>query len=89
MRRYQELQQQFLEYRRFVAQTEQEMRDCKQLYEVVAQKGQLEVTLQALSEEVELLSQKNVMLIQQAQKRDFYSDYFKAQQEVPYIVDIT
>jgi len=60
-----DLEEKFLELKRMMSQREEEIREQNgEVGDLVIQKNSLESTLKSLSEEVELLSQKNEKLLE-------------------------
>lgn len=74
-KRYLDLINAFVELRRSLKAQQAERQDAGQLDQVVQERVQLQQTLQALSEEVELLSKANEGFLRDLKTRDFYSAY--------------
>jgi hypothetical protein len=58
-----------------VQQREDELKNGGDVQKLILEKSQLEQTLVSLSEEVEVISQKNEKLLRDLQKKDYYKEY--------------
>ncbi|CDW89827.1 UNKNOWN [Stylonychia lemnae] len=78
----QDLQQQFAEFKFQTQLRDEEIRKGGEIEQLIVQKSQLEQTLVSLSEEVEILSQKNEKLLKDLKSHEFYEKYYLTQIEL-------